>query len=155
MKSVDRKTIKEILKCVPHRPPFLFIDEITFLNEDRAEGHYTFRKDEYFYKGHFPGRPMTPGVIMIEAMAQLGPMPLGIFLHEFHLRKRPIFGVLSHLDVDIIRPILPGTKVYALAIKKAHRRNTLKCFCELKSESGRLFAEGNLGLTLIEENYDA
>lgn len=152
MKSLDQKTIHEILKSVPHRPPFLFIDEITFLNDEKVEGHYTFREDEYFYQGHFPGKAMTPGVILIEAMAQLGPMPLGIYLHEYHLQRKNIFGVLSHLDVDILRPVYPGTKVYAEAHKKAHRRNVLKCFCELKSETGEVYAEGNLGLTLIKES---
>jgi len=152
MKSLDQKTIHDILKSVPHRPPFLFIDEITFLNDEKVEGHYTFRENEYFYRGHFPGKAMTPGVILIEAMAQLGPMPLGIYLHEYHLQRKKIFGVLSHLDVDILRPVYPDTKVYAEAHKKAHRRNTLKCFCELKSEAGEVYAEGNLGLTLIKES---
>ncbi len=155
MKSVDPTTIEKVLQSIPHRPPFLFIDEVTFLSDERAEGNYTFREDEYFYKGHFPGNPMTPGVIMIEAMAQLGPMPLGIYLHEYHLKKEPIFGLLSHVDVDMIRPIRPGTKVIGTALKKVHRRNTLKCFCELKSEEGDLFAEGIIQLTLIEKTHDA
>ena len=66
---MDSNKIKEIL---PHRSPFLFIDEIYELNENDILGLKHLKPDEYFFKGHFPDYPILPGVIIVEAMAQIG-----------------------------------------------------------------------------------
>lgn len=66
---MDSNKIKEIL---PHRNPFLFIDEIYELNENDILGLKYLKPDEYFFKGHFPDYPIVPGVIIVEAMAQIG-----------------------------------------------------------------------------------
>ena len=66
---MDSNKIKEIL---PHRSPFLFIDEIYELNENDILGLKYFKPEEHFFKGHFPEYPIVPGVIIVEAMAQIG-----------------------------------------------------------------------------------
>ena len=58
-------------KLLPQQRPFRFVDEILEVDERRISGRYTFRPDE-FYAGHFPGRPITPGVILLESMCQVG-----------------------------------------------------------------------------------
>ena len=78
--AADRETIKTILMAVPQQAPFRFIDDILEVDERRITGGYRFREDEYFYRGHFPGRPVTPGVILIEAMAQTGVVAFGLYL---------------------------------------------------------------------------
>ena len=65
---------------MPYSRPFLFVDEFSEITEHGAKGSYSFRKDEYFYQGHFPENPVTPGVIMTETMAQIGLVGLGMFL---------------------------------------------------------------------------
>jgi 3-hydroxyacyl-[acyl-carrier-protein] dehydratase len=66
-------TFPSPLDVLPHRPPFLFVDRITELEPGvRAVGHWKLSGDEWFFPGHFPGRPTLPGVLMCEAIAQVG-----------------------------------------------------------------------------------
>ncbi|MDR1497510.1 MAG: beta-hydroxyacyl-ACP dehydratase [Puniceicoccales bacterium] len=67
-----------VLDAIPHRPPFLFIDSVTELRPDGIVCKRTFRPDEFFYKGHYPNKPITPGVILCEAVFQAG----AIFLSQ-------------------------------------------------------------------------
>src|SRR4030042_2600150 len=78
--EADRILRKKILEMVPQRPPVRFIEDILELDEDHIVGAYRFRSDEYFYRGHFPGMPITPGVILIETMAQTGVVAFGLSL---------------------------------------------------------------------------
>jgi len=68
--SSDRRA--EIEALIPHRPPFLFLDEIVSREPDRIVCRLTFTGDEFFYAGHYPGQPITPGVILCEAAMQAG-----------------------------------------------------------------------------------
>ena len=79
---------------LPHRPPFLFVDEIIEIKPGesaRAEWHLT--GDEWFFTGHFPGRPTLPGVLMCEAIAQVG--ALAVLADERYAGKLPLFGGLD------------------------------------------------------------
>jgi beta-hydroxyacyl-ACP dehydratase FabZ len=108
--------IDEIKKLLPHREPFLFVDEVTKIGGNQIEAIKKITGDEYFFKGHFPGYPLMPGVLLVEAMAQTG----GIL-------------VLKQL------PEALGKLTLFLAIDKLKFRNqvrpgdTLKIICELLS----------------------
>lgn len=60
----------EVLRAIPHRPPFLFVDEVVEMREDGAITQFTVREDLDFFKGHYPGNPIMPGVIICEAVFQ-------------------------------------------------------------------------------------
>jgi 3-hydroxyacyl-[acyl-carrier-protein] dehydratase len=62
----------DIKELIPHRPPFLYVDKLISADEKMVIGERTFDERDDFFKGHFPGHPIVPGVIMIEAMAQCG-----------------------------------------------------------------------------------
>jgi 3-hydroxyacyl-[acyl-carrier-protein] dehydratase len=76
---------------LPHRPPFLFIDEIDeVVPGESAKGRWRLTGDEAFFAGHFPGRPTLPGVLMVEALAQLG--AIALLTDERYAGRLPLFG---------------------------------------------------------------
>ncbi len=79
---------------LPHRPPFLFVDEIVSITPGvGATGRWHLTGEEWFFAGHFPGRPTLPGVLMCEAIAQVG--AIAVLTDERYAGKLPLFGGLD------------------------------------------------------------
>ncbi len=90
---------------IPHRAPFLLIDELVSIEPGvRASGRWTLRGDEWFFPGHFPGRPTTPGVLMLEAVAQVG--AVAVLSDERFAGRLPLFGGVE--NARFRRQVLPG-----------------------------------------------
>jgi 3-hydroxyacyl-[acyl-carrier-protein] dehydratase len=81
----------EPTELLPHRPPFLFVTEVVeVVAGERAAGRWHLTGDEPFFAGHFPGRPTLPGVLQVEALAQVG--ALAVLADERYAGKLPLFG---------------------------------------------------------------
>tara|TARA_A100000171_G_scaffold50588_1_gene62399 strand:- start:777 stop:1229 length:453 start_codon:yes stop_codon:yes gene_type:complete len=145
----------DILKNLPYTKPFLFVENLTSVTEDRAEGTYTFAEDEFFYKGHFKDNPVTPGVILVECMAQIGLVCLGVFLLKDSTEEKQnehLQIALSSHQVDFYKPVFPKEKVTVISEKVYFRFNKLKCNVTMLNESGELVAKGNISGMLKMRN---
>jgi 3-hydroxyacyl-[acyl-carrier-protein] dehydratase len=138
---------KEVLELLPQQAPFRFVDEIVELDEEHIVATYRFKKDEDFYRGHFPGNPITPGVILIETMAQAGIVALGIYLFAREASKEELANlvtVFTDTNVDFNDTVLPGERVTTTASKIFWRRKKLRVAVEMRNESGTVVCSGEM-----------
>ena len=97
------------IDVLPHREPFLFVDELTRLEPGQsAAGTWALSGDEFFFPGHFPGRPTLPGVLMCEAIAQVG--AIAVLTDERFAGKLPLFGGLD--SARFRRQVVPGDMLW-------------------------------------------
>jgi 3-hydroxyacyl-[acyl-carrier-protein] dehydratase len=107
----------KVLERIPHRPPFLFVDEIVSETADGLVAKRTWREDEAFYKGHYPGSPITPGVLLCEAVFQTGALYLSRSLAEEGVQTGvPLLVKIS--NVRFRTPVYPGDTVTIEVTKK-------------------------------------
>jgi 3-hydroxyacyl-[acyl-carrier-protein] dehydratase len=141
---MDASERRRILDLLPQMPPFRFVDELLELDRNHVLCKYTFRQEEFFYPGHFPGEPITPGVILIEAMAQ------GVALHAMYLLSLDLApaelarhrALLAEAQIEFRKPVYPRQTVFARAEVVAWRLKKLRSRVELRDESNQLLASG-------------
>lgn len=134
------------LHWLPHRPPFLFLDTLLSIEPGvRASAQWTLRGDEWFFAGHFPGRPTTPGVLLLESIAQCGAVV--VLADPTYTGRLPLFGGVERARFR--RQVVPGDTV------------TIECeMTQLSARGGKghgralvggqLAAEGNLLFVLAD-----
>ena len=141
-------TKQDILSKLPYSKPFLFVDEITTINENGVEGTYTFDENLDFYKGHFKDNPVTPGVILTEVMAQIGVVCLGIFLTNDTFTKSTAIALTSS-EVEFLKPVYPNEKVTVISEKIYFRFGKLKCQVLMKNGNGETVCSGILAGMIV------
>jgi 3-hydroxyacyl-[acyl-carrier-protein] dehydratase len=139
---------KDILDQLPYKSSFLFVDNLSLLNDDEVIGDYMLKKDAFFYEDHFAGNPVTPGSVIIEIMAQIGLVALGIYLVTHTPGELNVTGdggsfpLLTSADVSFCKMVLPGEKVTVISRKQYFRFGKLKCYIEMHNTSGEIVAKG-------------
>jgi 3-hydroxyacyl-[acyl-carrier-protein] dehydratase len=137
----------EVLAAIPQQDPFRFVDRILELDDEHVVATYRFRADAEFYRGHFPGRPITPGVLLIESMAQAGVVALGIHLlaKEYGRESlRRFVTVFTDAAVEFSRIVHPDEQVIVTGRKLFFRRLKLRSEVEMRLENGALVCAGTL-----------
>ena len=140
-------TAEEVPDLIPQQPPFRFIDRLVELSESTAVGEYTFRVDENFYQGHFPGNPVTPGVILVETMCQTGLVAMGIYLLGLELPREEVaktITLFTDAEVEFARVVPPEATVRVTAEKLFWRRRKLKSKVTLTLADGTYVAGGTV-----------
>tara|TARA_B100001093_G_scaffold84923_1_gene76554 strand:- start:2442 stop:2879 length:438 start_codon:yes stop_codon:yes gene_type:complete len=145
--------MEDIYRRIPHRPPFLFVDEILEINEEGAKASLLISPDLSFFEGHYPGNPIMPGVLLCESIFQTG----AIFLSE-HMSKKnaltdsDVTPVLSRIrDARFKRMVKPGDKV----ILSVFLVETIGQFFNLRGEvhnDGKVAMTISFALALVENS---
>jgi 3-hydroxyacyl-[acyl-carrier-protein] dehydratase len=134
---LDRAAIEEIL---PHREPFLLIDEVVELEPGRrVVARKRVREDEWYLAGHFPGRPVMPGVLIVEAMAQTG--AVAVLVEEENRGRMALFAGID--DTRFKRIVEPGDEL-ELECTLEHVRGPIGKGKARASVDGQLAARGTL-----------
>jgi 3-hydroxyacyl-[acyl-carrier-protein] dehydratase len=146
-------TPEEVLARIPQREPFRFIDEILEIDEDHVTATYRWREEADFYRGHFPGDPVTPGVLLVESMAQASVVALGAYLCHKELpdeEAEKIVPFFTDADVEFGGMVAPGETVRIESQKVFWRRRKLRIRGEMTREDGQLVLSGTLsGLGVV------
>ena len=138
---------EEILAAIPQQEPFRFVDEILELDDEHVLAAYTWRPDAAFYAGHFPGNPVTPGVLLVECMAQAGVVSLALHLmaqEDGGLDPDKVVFFFTDADVEFNGVVRPGERVLIRSRKVYFRRRKLRCEVEMQREDGELVCSGVL-----------
>ncbi|MCX7926751.1 MAG: bifunctional UDP-3-O-[3-hydroxymyristoyl] N-acetylglucosamine deacetylase/3-hydroxyacyl-ACP dehydratase [Candidatus Omnitrophica bacterium] len=132
--------VAQVMRIIPHRDPFLFVDKIISMEKGkRIVGVKYVRPDEYFFRGHFPQRPVMPGVLILEAMAQVGGV---MMLSQEENRGKLAFFMMIN-NAKFRRPVLPGDELVfeVIAGKIKSRTGTVHGVAKV---AGNVVAEAEL-----------
>ena len=138
-----------IQKILPHRYPFLMVDAILEMERlKRVVGVKNVSINEAYFQGHFPGKPIMPGVLMIEAMAQTGGL---LLLQEVPDREKKLLYFVAVDDARFRRPVVPGEQLRLEVTVVSWRGN----FCKLHGKAtvnGELAAEATLMCKMVDRD---
>ena len=137
---------EEIKKVIPQREPFLMIDEI----EEYVPGEYciaykNISNDEYYFQGHFPEKPIMPGVLIVEALAQAG--AFAVLSEEENKGKNVLFAGIKNMKFKQI--VFPGDKL-KLEVKIIKRKGTIGIGEALATVNEKIVAKGELTFAIVE-----
>jgi 3-hydroxyacyl-[acyl-carrier-protein] dehydratase len=142
--------ILEIMKLLPHRYPFLLVDRIIEINgDDSAIGIKNVTANEPQFMGHFPGNPIMPGVLLIEAMAQTA----GAICARKIVGQTSLVYFMTIDNARFRKPVVPGDRVEFHVTKQKQRGNIWKFHCDAMVD-GQKVAEADVGAMMVPQGRE-
>lgn len=140
--------IKEIMKYLPHRYPFLLVDRVLDYEKEKwIKAIKNVTMNEFFFQGHFPGEPVMPGVLIIEALAQTG----GILALLDGKGKEKIAYFMTINNAKFRKPVVPGDRLNLMVnVTKRVRENILQIHGEA-SVDDKLVSEADLMFSIVDK----
>ena len=136
---------EEIKKIIPQREPFLMIDEVEeYTPGESCTAYKKVREEEYYFKGHFPGNPIMPGVLIVESLAQTG--AVAILSMEENKGKNALFGGIDKLRFK--KQVVPGN-VLKLEVKIIKRKGPIGIGEAIATVDGKLAVKGELTFAIV------
>lgn len=136
---------EEIEKIIPQRDPFLMIDEVEdYTPGESAIAYKHVREDEYYFKGHFPGNPIMPGVLIVESLAQTG--AVAILSMEENKGKNALFGGIDKLRFK--KQVVPG-ETLKLEVKIIKKKGPIGIGEAIATVDGKVAAKGELTFAIV------
>ena len=141
---LDLETIREI---IPHRYPFLLVDKVLEIKDDKyIKGYKNVTANEYFFQGHFPEKPIMPGVLIIEAMAQLG----AVYILAKPQNQGRIAYFMGIDNAKFRRPVVPGDRL-DLELEILKMRSRVGRVHGIASVEGNMAAEADISFALAPQ----
>jgi 3-hydroxyacyl-[acyl-carrier-protein] dehydratase len=140
-------TPAEVLARIPQREPFRFVDEIVEVDDEHVTATYRWREDADFYRGHFPGDPVTPGVLLVEALAQSSVVALGAYLLAKELPEAEaakIVPFFTDANVEFTGVVRPGARVHMASRRVYWRMRKLRIEGQMTLDDGTVVCAGTL-----------
>ncbi len=145
--SQQTLTVEEIQQILPHRYPFALVDRILeFTPGEKAVGLKNVTFNEPYFPGHIPNRPLMPGVLMVEAMAQVG----GVVLVQLPGMKGKFFAFAGIDKVRFRRPVVPGDQLIMTVELLSLKRNRIAKMQGKGEVDGQLAVQGEMLFSLID-----
>ncbi|HTX35188.1 MAG TPA: hypothetical protein VME43_09205 [Bryobacteraceae bacterium] len=141
-------TCIDLLNWLPQAPPFRFVDRILEVDRAGIRAACRFREDEPFYAGHFPGRPITPGAILLECMAQCGVVLHGLYLLALEGNgdhRRTHRTLLTDASIEWCASVYPGETVQVTGSVLTWRRLRIRSRVQMYKAGGERVAMGEIG----------
>ena len=142
LKMLNKEEIKNI---IPQREPFLMIDEVEeFVPGESCTAYKNVSADEYYFKGHFPGNPIMPGVLIVESLAQTG--AVAILSMEENKGKNALFGGIDKIRFK--KQVVPGDRL-KLEVKIIKRKGPIGIGEAIATVDGKVAAKGELTFAIV------
>lgn len=139
---LNKEQIKEI---IPQREPFLMIDEVEeYMPGESCIAYKNVSVDEYYFKGHFPGNPIMPGVLMVEALAQTG--AVAILSMEENKGRNALFGGINNLKFK--KQVVPGDRL-KLEVKIIKKKGPIGIGEAIATVDGKVAVKGELTFAIV------
>lgn len=139
-------TPAEVLAAIPHGAPFRFVEDILEIDNEHIVASCRFDESSDFYRGHFPGNPITPGVLLLEAMAQAGVVAHGIYLlgRAALESEGEVLTLFTHADAEFLGVVRPGERLLVRGQMLRFRHRMMRSKVSMHREDGSVVCEATL-----------